>query len=925
MPTLVKPQVLVFQEFKTLPAEAASPLRAHISGPNAKLHRHAYADEKALISVGGYNPDDDASYVWPGRTAGGLVDLDSVKLFVDNAKLQYFEDLIGDDSNSRGTVTAVSGKKNRIKSAAVAFKSQGDTARHSLLYDRDVRIGDTVYLRGISDDQDCTELELWTKVAGFAAELVDPETGPTTADAANADADTAAVDVLQTAGANNGIVIQAAGTYNGLTVGLTADVYTIRVVASSVAGCNAAKIRITTASGKDNVAEMTPEDFDDATDIGSLGLQAVFVRNGDPAAELTVGQIWTIEVAQNYAPATATVAGDYAGLKDDTYVIEVTKGGKFETSPKISVTTVKGLDRSGPTTVSALATAVAVGTKGLTVTFSGAGVSALRLGDKFYCSVETGAEGPVRTLILRDDLPTIMRDAVDLDLKLFIQEDIELTARRLSDPPNLNFETESTQVLVSAGATAYSTTWADGGVPQALPVMGGELFVEYREFLTALANQVNFINDVADLELIPGQLDEQNPLKWGVYKALQNSGGTQVGYTAVADPSSLDSWQTVLDRIQGRDDIYNLVALTFDREVLGLFQGHCDDESSPEAGNWKGMFAAIQAKTTKMLVGESSADVQSLTPTSTDGELVLATLEDNPAATGTQYTLLSVAAGNSNFISYGVRAGDIVRGLFTVDVFGDASYTEFVVDSVLSENSLILLSGHTAAVSVAQKIEVWRSLTKNETKEDLQDQAQSFANRRVVCTWPDIVGTAGNAQAGYFLSAALAGLVSGVAPHRPLTNVSVSGFDDVASRTRDYFSATQLAELASSGIWIVTEDRDGTIYNYHALTSDTTGLNQREESIRRNVDAMSYVFLKDLRQFIGRFNVSEGVLTSIRLTLTSRISEFTRAINSEIGGQLLSGSIRELYQHPLLADRIVAVLDLSVPAPLNNIELHLVA
>jgi hypothetical protein len=44
----------------------------------------------------------------------------------------------------------------------------------------------------------------------------------------------------------------------------------------------------------------------------------------------------------------------------------------------------------------------------------------------------------------------------------------------------------------------------------------------------------------------------------------------------------------------------------------------------------------------------------------------------------------------------------------------------------------------------------------------------------------------------------------------------------------------------------------------------------------------------------------------------------------ELGSQLISGSIRKLQIHPLLKDRIEIVLDLVVPAPLNNIELHLV-
>lgn len=43
-----------------------------------------------------------------------------------------------------------------------------------------------------------------------------------------------------------------------------------------------------------------------------------------------------------------------------------------------------------------------------------------------------------------------------------------------------------------------------------------------------------------------------------------------------------------------------------------------------------------------------------------------------------------------------------------------------------------------------------------------------------------------------------------------------------------------------------------------------------------------------------------------------------------VGPQLIGGTIRILRVHPLLRDRIEIVLDMVVPAPLNNIELHLV-
>jgi hypothetical protein len=166
--------------------------------------------------------------------------------------------------------------------------------------------------------------------------------------------------------------------------------------------------------------------------------------------------------------------------------------------------------------------------------------------------------------------------------------------------------------------------------------------------------------------------------------------------------------------------------------------------------------------------------------------------------------------------------------------------------------------------------------------------------------------------------------VSGVVPHQPLTNVEVAGFDDY-SRSYKYFNETQLNRLAEAGTWIVTEDKDGTPFTRHGLTTDNLDLNRREEMIRRNVDSMSYLFLRRLRPFIGRTNAQDGMVRRLRYEIKTLILFLsTNGFTDELGSQLISGTIRTLQIHPLLKDRIEIVLDLVVPAPLNNIELHLV-
>jgi hypothetical protein len=1056
MSSYVKPQVLVFQEFSIVPTEITEPLRAHIAGPHAVLHRYSVSAEKDAARLGSYNRLDDTCYLWPDREPGSLVDPGYTKLYIDDALLLYYSHNVGDPANHN--VTPVAGKTNWIQSNVLKFKTNGGETRSDVFNDRDVQLGDVVYLRSVTDTEDsCVETELTTTVVGFASEATNSVIEPAYTDPDNqasvaGAAATASINVVHGSNLVNCITVaEATGGsytgYNGLASGDVVEEYLIEVVKSSVASCQAARLRVTSASGRDNVAELDPGNFGAAVSIGTRGLKLVFsntstaanctanaVANGIPATSFVVGQKWRVVVGQAYddvraaivatAPNTVSggkIYGQYTGAKNDTYIVECTKGGTWATQPEISVRTAKGLDYSGPTAVtsSTYATGVSVGSSGVrikfvgdtggelatsvnpivnvtaggagyvtapTVTFSaapaggttatgtavlgigansdkvvsvtvtnrGAGYTAaptitiaappagagnttatatatltgadtiigLRKGDKWYVPVTSSQAGPVRRLILRDDLPTLMASAAELDLKLFIKDNIQVAENRVESAPEVNYEAEATQICVKEGVTAYHPEWTAAGAEQPLPVYSGTLYVQYREWLADLADEVNAINNPGDLDQIKGQLDPDNPLKWGVYKALSNSNGTAVKYTAVRDPENLDSWVEVLERLKGRDDLYNLVPLTFNTSVHNLWAAQTVSESNEFANNWKAAVVALKARPTVLVVGEGAAIAG--VSGNVIADPVLAVLEDDPNATNTQYTQLRVPTGSGYFITNNVRPGDVVRYLFTVDGFFEEQYEEFVVDEVLSENTLRLYSGADAAVNAPQRVEIYHNNNRNEIADDIAQQAGALSSRRVVAVWPDQVGEAGVLQPGYYLAAAIAGLASGVVPQQGLTNVEVAGFDDF-TRSYKYFNETQLNKLAEAGVWIVTEDRDGTPHSRHALTTDNLDLNRREEMIRRNVDSMSYLFLRRLRPYIGRTNATPSMVTLLRNQLTETISALaTNGTTAEIGSQLIDGSIRVLRIHPLLKDRIEVILDLTVPAPLNNIELHLV-
>lgn len=917
----VLPQVKVFQEFRLAPVATAGVLNCHISGGHAELFRYSVADEKLTTYLGGYDYLSDTSYSWPGLSSGSIVDTTYVKLYIDNAKLKYYQN----DAGVGGTVTTVSGYPNRIKANGVAFASNGTSYPKSAAFkDRGARVGDSVYVRGVHSG---TTYELNTKISGFIGDTVASSVAAATAASTNKTSLSASTNVDDIGGIKNCITVTADGSiYDGREDGVLDEYYTIEVIQSSRNGdLTTGGLRITTSSGLDNVSSVTPAAAGSYTTIGTRGLKVEFNLNqtasassaavGDSVSpdDLVVGQKWRVRVKQNFTPSTATKGGTYTGSSDTTYIVEVTKGGAFAASPEITVSTTNGVDFSAPVVVNAASTAFNVGSQGVTVSFSGTG---LCKGDKYYIQATASVEGYFRTLVLEDDLPTEIQSAADLDIKLYILTNLLVSINREESAPNVNYSASATELIVKENATAFHESWTDNGVKEALPIEAGDLYVEYRAWLQRYVGEFGSINDVGSLPATLGTLHPDNPLCWGVFMALQNSNGQEVRFTAVSNPSITADWLAVLDIVGDREDLYNVVPLTFNQVVLDAYKAHVEDQSGEEVGRWRALVLGLDVARETPVVSAAN---------SSDSAAVLATIGDDPLTSGTQYTRLSVPANNAKFITNKVRAGDRVRYFYVTDGFNRISYTEYVVEAVISENSIRLKAGPASAVAVAQKVEIWRNQNNTEYSDAVGKAAGKYSSTRVVAIANSKLTLSGYSnQPSYYVAAAIAGLRSGVNPHQGLTSVSVSGIDYVGDAING-FNTAQLNTIAGDGGWIIIKAEDGSFINRHAVTTNNTDLNRREEQVRTNVDNMSYAFRRGLVPYIGRSNITPVTLTNINITLKGIGDGFKTSVGTNsIGPQLLDYTIAELRQHAVLKDHIVAVVNLTIPYPLNNIELKLV-
>lgn len=945
MADYVVPQTRVFQDFLITPAVAANPLRAHITGPHAQLVRYANVDERPGGLLGYYDPLLAASYLWPARPAGGIADPTYTKLWMANALLRYFTDSISGGSN----ITKVSGSNNRIRSDTVNFATHGAAVRNPTFFDRDVKVGDIAKVRAVTGVG--ASVTLWTYVKALTGDLTTATVSPAAADANNAAAQAQTSAVTKVAGPDNCVTVAVtAGSYDGLSAGAITETYDVIVTGSSVNGDHTtASLRVLSGSGGDDVLVVTPAAAGSPTAIGTRGLRLTFAVTASAACsasaaadavgpdDLIVGQRWHVMLHQTFVVPAATSSGNYTGLTDTTYVVEVSRGGNVAATiqPQIKVTTTNGVDISGPTTVTAAATPVQIGSKTVLVAFSSL---LLRKGDRYYVDVFAGVEGPRRTLDLGHNLDTAIPAGSQVELTLFILKPLlQIDKNRVGFAPLTNWATSATEITVSDGIVAYDATWTDGGIARPLDVVAeaskgyGRLYAEARYWLQTLCHRVGSVGDVGALDAaISGPLDPDNPLKYGVFKALENANGSEVRFTSVCNPDSDAAWADVLGILLGRDDIYSLVPLTRRRTVLDLFAAHVKAQSGPEQGLWRVVWINEEGVPEIPVLAAGSMVPGHVLPTTLDGRVALAVVEDDPDTSGSQFTRVRFLGRNVELLAAGVRAGDTVRMLYTSDGFGTEEYSEYVIDAVQSESQVRLLTGPVAPISVGAKTEIWRNLSTTEEAVAIAVNAGSWGDRRVRATWPDKIEVAGTVVDGYFLNCSLAGLSSGVLPHQGLTHLQIVGYTDV-SRTVAKFSRSQLDAMAHSGVWIVTQDltgldtQIGEIFTRHALTTGLyDDINQREEMVTRNVDSISYRFRDYYKPFIGLVNVTPTVKARLALETGNLIRVLqSEAQTTDLGGQLIEGTLVDIHAHAVFKDRYVIVLNLTLPYPVNNVDVHL--
>jgi hypothetical protein len=903
IPNYLVPQVIVQQQFALLAQANVLALNACIVGPRYKVFDYSRPEDLPFMQYGAYDPDADATYDFLNRPDVSAIDAASVHVYFEKVWARYAQVLAG-GSAERGDTA------NTIKwiGAGGGFRSVNGNTRSAPFLNRDVQIGDRLRV----SDLLATQVKE-TRVVGFIND-VNPEVIPANAsNAAGNQGDLVASDIVVPTVTNDHILTVTPGSYVGSNaLDVHSDVYTLECIVGGANGT--AKFKVTTASGKDNVASVTTTAgaFPCIFTVGALGLEVNIASAG--AQAYTLGEKYVITVDADFTQyVPVTTASAYSGPVDTVYYIDVVKGGTWAENPQVVVSTSNGIDFSNVVTVASNVT-FDVGNYGMKLKFPTPDQpqGGLNLGDRYTVAVTARTAGACKTLVLADALDSSIVAGDDLLVDFFIyKESIEIPAKGYPQAADINWERPNDdQIDILQAIDIVDSTWVDnGGSRIPIPVRKANIVVAYRAILQDAASVMSSISDLSLVSTVLGRVEPANPLAYGVHKALLNSGGRPVWFVPI-ETDDIEGYTKALVPLEQSDEVYFIVPLSWDPAIQDLYQGHVDAESGETKGQERTMITSSPLQSTILLYD--------LKPDTSGWEGTVAVDPDHAG----EYTMVNIPG--ATMLTDGVRAGDMLRINFSLDAYGNVVYQTYTIAEIIDEENLKLVRpGLSAAIVLPTQVKIARNLTKDEQAAAIAASSGLFSDRRVVNVWPDLPKDGTLEVPGYFLAAAIAGLASSVVPHQGLTNITVNGFSDM-SRSWKYFTPTQLDTVAAGGTWIVTSDPSGSVYTRHQLTTETIDESRQEFSITRNLDSIAKSLRNQFKPYIGRYNINDGFIALLDNGARHKFETLkSDTITLQAGAQLNDFQNLVVAADPLIRTKVRIKAEVLLPYPANYIQFTL--
>lgn len=448
-------------------------------------------------------------------------------------------------------------------------------------------------------------------------------------------------------------------------------------------------------------------------------------------------------------------------------------------------------------------------------------------------------------------------------------------------------ELEVTPVLISESKVEYSIH-RNG-------LSSGDVLVTYKARRTDGVDVFFEHQTVEDAEADLGPAIPENPLAYAVSIALLHTRSV-VASTMVGGDAPTD-YEAALEFLQSKD-VYGLVPLTQDPAVHQAFQQHVNLLSQPAKKSER--IALVSAEQAAKAVFQA---------TSATG------------ASGAASNLFNDV--NAKFITNGVPVGAILV-FATPQGFGGTPVASVAVKAVISETQVQLAQNADGTVAGISYTVESRPYSKFQKALNLQNLGKAYNDRRVTEVQPDIavvsLGATNEDVPGYFLAAAVAGLISGSSPSQGFTNFPFAGFVALKDSNLTY-SEEQLDIIAAGGIFMFIQETPGApVSPRHQLTTAVGSVQSRELSIVKTVDFVAKVIRSRIRHLIGINNISDNFLNNILRPQTNGIIE--DLVSDRIIGR--NTKITRLEQSASQPDSVEVDITLEILYPVNYINYTLV-
>ena len=652
-------------------------------------------------------------------------------------------------------------------------------------------------------------------------------------------------------------------------------------------------------------AVQTENGHDRAEELGGYD-----VREGDTlyieksGSEIKTATVVDVQAEQKEATVKATVYGsanagtgaapstdgsDFIGKNDVTYLLEIrsVNGGSSSSSSgsagggSITANVIALAGASYQATVTFTAgVATEIDALGVKLTFASITTTAYKVNDRFQVTCTAPKAGASNIVLIDDALPSTHLTgslAVTVCSRNVAVGDVAVgeslwnaTTSRISIEDN---------IYVAVGNSRYM-------------VMEGDMYIAYREQL--LDDSLEVIDARSSYaEEFAGLAVPENPMGlW--YRMALTAGGSAFYMMSVAEDSDA-GYERAIALAGKYEELYALVCFRQTPATQAAVRAVIDKYADPTIAQFKrGWFTPLTKQASTYYEKDAN------------GSIIMGTIKNN------ELTL----ATSGNAISGGVRAGDTVTVVNSFNAATDSYETKsYTVVRVIDAATVAL--NNATDVDMLSQVVFSRKLSNAQYANALAAEARGWNNYRINLVWASSINAFGYTDlATEYLLGVLATLRASLAPHAPLSDVTVPG---ITVTDVEKFTDTEYEAMNDGGVWIVANDSFGNAITYHQITTRTDGTIAEEDSIVSNADSIVREFRFGLHEFRGNANVTDALLAQMRANIYAIADQIMgRTYAAQYGPQMTAFEIVRLEEDPANNTGIIGTFRPTLPKPFLN-------